>query len=253
MLLEASRNFSPGASSALSQPPHGGERPEQATNIREGKGSSVGFWCHHQALLPTGPGHNFWKGRRPWRALCVVQARWREKSYLLGVFLRILLTGEFSLGHRAGCTSCRHPIGSSTLQNRSQGPCGGVPTCLTNAAAGKRLGTFPAHDQVHTVALKSCNAESWRSTHRAALIWRPFISNTIPLLCCFMNILPKYMFNAAQLQNTNTCFVRDPMVHWKPTHVEFLQYVSYNRVWASYTLSKSLCNETLVKDSKTLF
>lgn len=255
MLLEASKIFCPGATSALSQHPHGGERPEQTTNIGEGKGSSVGSCCHHQALLPAGPGSDFWKGRRPQLtllSLCCSGKMTRELTSARG-FPR----GSFWRGYTPGCTGCCHPSSPSTSQDSSQGkrPQGAraevSPTCLSSASVGKRLGMFPAHD--HTVALKSCNAESWRSTHHTALIWRPFISNTIRLLCCFMNILPKYMFNAAQLQKTNTRYVRDPMVNWKRTRVQFLQYVSYNRVWASYTLSKSLCNETLAKGSKTLF
>lgn len=259
MLLEASRIFCPGATSALSQHPHGGERPEQTANIREGKGSSVGSCCHHQALLPAGPGYDFWKGRRPQLtllSLCCSGNMTRELTSARGFPKDPSDMGAFSGAHTRlhwllSPKQSQHIAGQFPGQTATGCPCGGVPTCLSSASVGKQLGMFPAHD--HTVALKSCNAESWRSTHHTVLIWRPFISNTIRLLCCFKNILPKYMFNAAQLQKTNTRYVRDPMVNWKRTHIQFLQYVSYNRVWASYTLSKSLCNETLVKGSKTLF
>ena len=230
MLLEASRIFRPGATSALSQHLHGGEQPEQTTNIGKGKGSSVGSCCHHQALLPAGPGYDFWKGRRQFILLSlhcpanmtreVTSAKgFPEDPSNMGVFSG----AQTRLHWLPSPKQSQHIAGQFPGQMATGCPCGGVPACLSSASAGKQLGMFPAHDQVHAVALESCNAESWRSMHRTALIWRPFISNTIRLLCSFMNILPKYMFNAAQLQKTNTCFVRDPMVNWKRTHVEFLQ------------------------------
>lgn len=178
MLLEASRIFCPAASSALSQPPHGGERPEQATNFGEGKGSSVGSCCHHRALLPAGPGYDFWKGRRPQLtlpSLCCSRNVTREVISARGFPQNPSDMGVFSgaqtkLRWLPSLEQSQHIAGPFPGQTAAGCPCGGVPVCLSNASAGKQLGTFPGHDQVHTVVLKSCNAESWRSMHRTALI-----------------------------------------------------------------------------------